>query len=89
MVVSLGIKVQPQNYTVSFYYRPSSGSSVAGGKLNVGFTAVDTATVFVTAPVDVSNAPLGVCSNYTVVLTVSAAAPSTKNNFFLAFPPGS
>lgn len=84
-----GIKVQPQTYMASFYYRPSTGASVAGGKLNVGFTAAGASTVFGTSPVDVSNARVGVWANYTATITVSTAAPTTKNNFFVEFPAGS
>jgi len=84
-----GIKVQPQNYTVSFYYRPSSGASVAGGKLTVGFRDTSGQTTFANATVDVSNASIASWSNYSVLLRVPSAAPTTQNTFFVEFPQGS
>ena len=84
-----GIKVQPQNYTASFFYRPLSSSSVAGGKLNVGFRDATNVTTYGSSSVDVSNAAVGVWSNYTVTITVSTSAPLTKNIFFVEFTQGS
>ena len=84
-----GIKVQPQTYTASFYYRASQGASVAGGKLSVGFTDGGSSTVYAVSSVDVSNAHVGVWTNYTVSITATVSAPSTKNNFFVQFPTGS
>lgn len=84
-----GIRVQSQNYTVSFFYRSSQGSSVSAGKLTVGFRDGTGSTTFAKTTIDVSNAPPNVWSNFSAILFATTTAPSTQNLFFVEFAAGS
>jgi len=84
-----GINVQAQNYTARFFYRPSTGASVGGGKLNVGLSDLAGQTIYGSSSIDVSNAPVNTWSQFSLNISVSTAAPSTKNSFFIEFPMGS
>jgi alpha-N-arabinofuranosidase len=84
-----GINVQAQNYTASFFYRPSTGASVGGGKLKVGLSDLTGQTIYGSSSIDVSNASVNTWSQFSLNISVSTAAPSTKNSFFIEFPIGS
>jgi alpha-N-arabinofuranosidase len=84
-----GMNIQAQNYTASFFYRTLAGASVAGGKLNIGFSDSTGQTTYSISTVDVSSAPVGVWSSFSSTIFVLTAAPSTKNIFFIEFPAGS
>ena len=84
-----GINVQAQNYSASFFYRPLTGSSVAGGKLKVGLADSTGQTTYGVSTVDVSSAALNSWSQFSVNISVFSAAPSTKNVFFVEIPAGS
>lgn len=84
-----GINIQAQNYTASFFYRPLAGAYVGGGQLKVGFRDGTGQTTYATSAIDVSNAPVNVWSNFSSIIPVPSAAPSTQNTFFVEFPAGS
>jgi alpha-N-arabinofuranosidase len=84
-----GINVQAQNYTVSFFYRPLTGASIPGGKLNVGLSDSAGQTRYGVSAIDVSKAPLNSWFQLSANVSVFTAAPSTKNLFFVEFPTGS
>jgi alpha-N-arabinofuranosidase len=84
-----GINIQAQNYTGSFYYRSLPGASIAGSKLNVGFSDATGQMTYGLTTVDVSKAPVNNWFSLSFTIQVSSAAPSTKNLFFIEFPVGS
>ena len=84
-----GMNIQAQNYTASFFYRPLAGASVAGGKLNIGFSDSTGQTTYGISTIDVSKAPVDIWFNFSFTISVFSAAPSTKNFFFIEFPAGS
>ena len=83
------MNIQVQNYTVSFYYRPTAGAYVAGGRINVGFTDASGQLTFGVTTIDVSKAPVGVWFNFLFTLSTFSAASNTKNALFVEFPSGS
>ena len=84
-----GIKLQPQNYTASFFYRPLPGYHVEGGLLKVGFRDGTGQSTYAASNIDVSNAPVGVWSNFSTIISIPSAISSTQNIFFVEFPAGS
>jgi hypothetical protein len=84
-----GMNIKAANYTTSFFYRPLAEISVAGGKLNIGFNDSTGQTAYGISIVDVSNAPVGTCSNFSFNISVFRAAPSSKNFLFIEFAAGS
>jgi alpha-N-arabinofuranosidase len=83
------MNIQAQNYTASFFYRPLTGASVTGGKLNVGLGDSAGQTSYGKSTIDVSNAPVNMWSYFNFNIPVFNAAPSTKNVFYIEFPVGS
>jgi alpha-N-arabinofuranosidase len=83
------MNVQPQNYTASFYYRPSTEAYMPGGQLKIGFNDATGQVTYGITTVDVSKAPVNIWFNFIVTLPVFITAPSTKNFFFIEFPPNS
>jgi hypothetical protein len=53
-----GMNIQAQNYTGSFFYRPLTGASAAGNKLNVGFHDATGQTTYGMTTIDVAKAPI-------------------------------
>ena len=84
-----GMNIQIQTYAVNFYYRASTNAEVAGGKLNVGFSDSTGQTRYGVSLVDVSTAQTNTWTKFALNISVSTAAPSTKNLFFIEFPTGS
>jgi alpha-N-arabinofuranosidase len=82
------MNIQAQNYTASFYYRPLTGASVAGGKLNIGLSN-STGQAYGMSTIDVSQASVNMWSYFSLNIHVLTAASSTKNVFFIEFPAGS
>lgn len=81
-----GINVKAQTYNASFFYKPSLGASIAGGKLTVGFRNSANNITYGSVTVDVSNAPVGNWSKFVFSIVVLNAAPSVGNYFFIEFP---
>ena len=85
-----GMNIGFANYSVSFFYRPLSGSSVGdGGRLTIGFSDRTGQTIYATTTITVSSAPLRNWSKFSLNLSVFTAPPSANNYFFIEFPPGS
>ena len=84
-----GINVKPQTYNASFFYKPSSGASVASGQLTAGFGNSANNISYASVTVDVSNAPVGNWSKFVFSIVVLDTAPPVGNYFFIEFAEGS
>ena len=84
-----GFKLEPQDYFLSFYYRPLPGSKVADGVLFVGLADEPEDTIYGETRIDVSKAPVGIWSNYSTIINVAHTSPTTQNIFYVDFPLGS
>ena len=84
-----GMNIQAQTYVVNFFYRPLTGTTVAGGKLNVGLSDSTGQTKYGVSSVDVSAAQVNTWTKLSANISVSTAASTTKNVFFIEFPSGS
>lgn len=84
-----GIRIQAQNYTASFFYKPSSRAYVAGGKVTIGLMDSTGQITYGNATIDVSKAPVDMWSNFSSTIRVLSNASSTNNSFFVEFPIGS
>lgn len=84
-----GMNIQMQNYTASFYYRPTTGAYVAGGRITIRLSDTSGQLTFGLTTIDVSKAPVGVWFNFVFTITAFAAASNTKNVLSVEFPSGS
>ncbi|CAF1576688.1 unnamed protein product [Adineta ricciae] len=83
-----GINLPAQNYTTTLFARSLTVSEVSGGKVNFGFSDSSGQTIYGQTTVDVSKAPVNTWFYLIFVITVSNAAPTIKNFFFIEFPEG-
>ena len=84
-----GINVKSQTYNASFFYKPSSGASIASGQLTVGFRNSANNITYGSVNVDVSKAPVGNWSKFAFSIVILNSAPSVGNYFFIQFAEGS